>query len=93
MINLGIGEIKIDNKFATGSVLFKEQETPLFFHFYNEHDGWKIDIHQMTRWGEAGMIQQVEKSGMTENEFIFYLVQAVSGNPVNKNTIFKPLVK
>ncbi|MGH7885881.1 MAG: hypothetical protein ACRENO_09325 [Thermodesulfobacteriota bacterium] len=91
VLGLNIGDITINDKFAKAEVIVNGQKTPLNYHFYNENNNWKLDITEMTKWGEAAMLQQLQQSGMQEDEFIFYLLQLVSGTKVDESTIWKPV--
>jgi len=88
---LSSGKITVNGNFATSQVIVNGENTPLYFHFYKENSSWKIDISEMTKWGEGAFIHQQQNSGLSEQEFIFKLVQIVSGKPVNPKTIYLPL--
>jgi hypothetical protein len=85
-----VGAIDVQGDFATGVVRSNGIESPLRFHFYKEEGGWRLDLTEMIKWGEAAFIQQIEQSGETENDFIFRLTRIVTGKPVDE-TIWAPL--
>ena len=89
---LSIGDISVNNNFATGVVLNNNQKSPLKFHFYKEDQLWKIDLTEISKWGEAMFVSQQKKSGKTMDEYILLLVQIVSKKPVDLSTIYKPLI-
>jgi hypothetical protein len=74
-----IGEITIDNNFAKGQLISKGQKAPFYFHFYKEDDQWKIDITSIFSVATATFENIIQESGQEENEFIFSLLEMVSG--------------
>lgn len=89
---LQVGDVQIENDFATGVVVVNGEESPLKFHFYNQGGSWKIDITELSKWGEAAFMQQIAESGQSEIDFIFMMTQVVSGKPV-QDTIWDPILR
>lgn len=89
---LEVGKIEIQGSFATGVVRSNGQDSPLKFHFYNENGSWRIDLTEMTKWGEALFIRQIEESEASELDYLFRITQVVSGKPVQES-IWTPLKK
>jgi hypothetical protein len=85
-----IGKIDIQGNFATGVVRSNGQDSPFRFHFYKENGSWRIDLTEMTKWGEAAFIRQIEESGASELDYILRITQVVSGKPVQES-IWTPL--
>jgi hypothetical protein len=89
---LQIGQIQITDNFATAAAKSNGEITPLSFHFYRQENRWRIDITEINKWGEAAFSSQIEESGESEIDYIFRLIQIVSGKPVQGN-IWNPLRK
>lgn len=66
---------------------------PFHWHFYKEEGSWKIDLTETLKIGEVAIIHLQEKSGETEEDFIFNLVEIISRKPVNPETIYLPPVR
>lgn len=92
VIRLGIGAVGVNDAFATGEVTMNGKPSGLFYHFYREEDEWLLDITEMTKWGEAALIQQQVNSEMSVNDYVIRLAEIVSESPVNRGAIFLPLV-
>jgi hypothetical protein len=90
--DLEIGMIDIHDDFATGVVRVSGGDSPLRFHFYKHQGMWRIDLTEMTKWGEAAIMAQIEESGASEMDYIFKITQVVSGKPVQES-IWTPLKK
>lgn len=89
--NLSIGQVDATADFASAVARSKGRDTPMRLHFYKENGGWRIDLTQLTKWGEPAFASRIEQSGLSETEFIFRVVSAVSGKPV-QDDIWNPLV-
>ena len=87
---LDIGKVTATGKFANAVAVVGGVETPLRLHFHQEADGWKLDVAQMSKLGEAVFLKLAKDSGMSENDYIFYLVRIVSGKPV-QDSVWEPL--
>ncbi len=74
-----IGEITIDKNFAKGQLISKGQKAPFYFHFYKEDDQWKIDLTSIFAVATATFENVIQQSGQEENEFIFSILEMVSG--------------
>ncbi len=90
VMNLEIGKITISNSFAKAKVIVSQKETPMYYHFYKESGRWKIDLTEMMKWGELGLKKVMEKSGKDEDQFIFSILEAISGKKVDSK-IWKPI--
>lgn len=74
-----IGEVTINEHFASGQLLSNGQKTPLSFHFYKENDSWKIDLTSIFAVTDAAFEQVVAKSGMEENAFLLSTLEQLTG--------------
>ena len=91
VINNTIGDIKIDNGFAKGQLLVSDQPTEIYMHFYKEQDHWKIDLTSIFPIGNAAFKDMVEEDGRPENEFIFMILEYLTGKKPDPS-IWQPLL-
>jgi len=77
--NNAIGEVTIDKDFAKGQCLAKGQKTPFYLHFYKEEGQWKIDLTSLFSVGTMAFKKMVEDSGQSENEYLFSLLEMLTG--------------
>lgn len=80
ILNSSIGEVKLLNDFGKGQFLLNEQETPLYFHFYKESGKWKIDLTSIFPFSNIAFKQLVAESGQNETDYIFSLLEILTGN-------------
>ncbi len=79
--NNGIGKVTINNK-----------PTPLDFHFYKEDNQWKLDLTALFEVSENVFKEMVEGSGQSESEFLFTILESITGKRPG-NEIWKPVLK
>jgi hypothetical protein len=74
-----VGDIVIDGKFAKGQLIADGQKTPFYFHFYKEEGIWKIDLTSLLPIGEVAFRNMQQSSGMSENQYLFKLLEMTTG--------------
>ena len=79
VVNSSIGDVTIEGSFAKGQFLSNGQKAPFSFHFYKEEESWKVDLTSIFPASTMVLKKIVEDSGQPENEFIFSLLEMVSG--------------
>lgn len=79
-----IGVIKIEGTFAKAQVNVKNKKTPFYLNFYKEENQWKIDITSLFTLSTMAFKKLIEDSEMTENEYMFELLENVSNKKVGK---------
>lgn len=79
VVNNSIGNVTIDGDFATGQILVKGNQVPYSYHFYKYDDFWKVDLLSISHVSKTAFKQLQENSGMKENEYIFLLLEMVTG--------------
>ena len=90
--NNSIGEVAINKDFAKGQLISNGQKTPIYFHFYKENKQWKVDLTSIFPISMVAFEQMANESGMGENEYLFLLLEMISGEkPESK--IFRPITK
>ena len=77
--NNTIGDIEVDGTFAKGQFIFNGEKAPFYFHFYKEDEIWKIDLTSVFYIGTAAFRKMQEDSGLDENEFLFSLLERLTG--------------
>ena len=83
VINNSVGEIIIDKNFAKGELLVNGEKTPVFFHFYKENDGWKLNLTELFSLGNMSLKQLFQDSGKPENEYLMEILSMLSGKTLS----------
>lgn len=92
VIRTTIGAVDVANKRATAEVLIGGEKVPNRFQFTQEDGIWKFDLIQVIRDTDAPLREMVKQRQMTENEFIFSIVETISGEKVD-DSIWLPMKK
>ena len=79
VVNNSIGEVIIDSEFAKGQFIANGQKAPFYFHFYKENGEWKIDLTSIFSVSNMAIKKMVQDSGQGENEFLFSLLEMMTG--------------
>lgn len=90
VISNEVGDIGVGGTSATGVHVFQGQETPFKWIFRKEEGGWKINLTSMMVMGDQALKMAVRKSGLPENDFLFSVLESVSGRRV-QDTVWQPL--
>lgn len=85
-----LGDVIIDGNFAKGQLSVNGQTSEVFFNFYKEEGNWQLDLTSIFRLSAMVFNKMIKDSGQEENEFIFTLLETISGNRPS-NEIWKPL--
>ncbi len=88
--NNTIGDIEIDGDFAKGQLVANGQKAPFYFHFYKENELWKVDLTSIFPAGTMAFKKIIEDSGQEENEYLFVLLEMMTGKKPN-NEIWYPI--
>lgn len=80
-----IGEVTIESEFAKGQFMFEGKKVPIFFHFYKENGTWKLDLTSIFSLSTFVIEDMIKSSGMSENEYFFYLLKLITGREPNNN--------
>jgi len=93
IIGLSVRNIKIESDFATANVYKDNKNIGLKYRFYNEEGQWKFNFIFMLELSNLIMKQQLNNLGYeNEDDFIFDMLEAVSGKKVTEE-IFNPLLR
>ncbi len=90
VVNNSVGEVSVHANFATGELLVKEQGTNVFFHFYKETEGWKLNLTELFDLGNMSLKQMLEESGKPEHEYLMEILSMLSGK-TQSYEIWKPV--
>lgn len=80
VMNVDIGTVKVEGNFATGQLQSGGQPAPFSFHFYKKDGGWKVDLTSLFNVSNKAMKQMAAGSGMSENDFIFHMLEILTGS-------------
>lgn len=90
VVNNSVGAITIDKNFAKGELLVNGKKTPVFFHFYKENFGWKLNLTELFSLGNISLKQMLQDSGKPENEYLMEILSILSGKTLS-NEIWHPI--
>ncbi len=74
-----IGDVKIEGSSAKGQLIVNGQASPVYFDFFCEDGIWKINLTSIFPLSEVAFKKMQVESGMDENEFLFNVLEIVSG--------------
>lgn len=77
--NISIGEVTVEQNFAKGQAESNGEKSPLYFHFYKEDAVWKVDLTSIFAFSTVAFEKMQENSGQEENDFLFSLLERISG--------------
>jgi hypothetical protein len=78
-----IGDVTVSGDFATGEFLSNGKPSKIFMHFYKEERVWKIDLTSVLKASAFAFKQVIEKSGLSENEYISKTLETAYQNTGN----------
>jgi len=87
-----IGDIQTSDGRGTAAVSMNQEKAPSRFHFIEEEGSWKFDLIQTLRDADQILKMQMRQLGLEEDEFIFRMIESVSGRKVPAS-IWEPLEK
>jgi len=77
--NTTIGQVVIDGNFAKGQFVANGVKAPFNIHFNKEDGQWKIDLTSIFAVSTAAFEKIAADSGKNENDFLFDLLEMVTG--------------
>jgi hypothetical protein len=90
VVNITLGEVKVEGNFAQGEIISNGKKAPFYFHFNKENKEWKIDLTSIFPATNMGLKKVVADSGQSEADFILNMLEITTGRKP-KPTIWKPL--
>ena len=79
VVNSSIGEVTIEGTFAKGQYVSNGQKAPFNFNFYKEDNAWKVDLTSVFPTTNMVFRKLVDESGQTENDFLFSILETLTG--------------
>ncbi len=77
---LQVGPFTVNGDTASAAALGGDgQETSLRLHFVKEGDRWRLDLMRMLLVTRVAIAQAIQQTGMSENDFILYALEAMTG--------------
>lgn len=90
VINNELGDIKVSGTNATGVHISAGNESTIKWIFRKENGKWKISIISIMPIADLAFKQIVQQSGLSEDDFLFSILESVSGKKV-PDSIWEPL--
>lgn len=85
-----IGDVQINDKFATGEFIVNQKIAPFKMHFYKEDNQWKLDLTSLYDVTIVAFKNMINNSGYSENEFLYLILENLSGIKPESN-IWRPI--
>ena len=79
VVNSSIGDVTVEGTFAKGQYVSNGQKAPFNFNFYKEDNAWKVDLTSIFPTTNMVFRKLVEESGQTENDFLFSILETLTG--------------
>ncbi|MDR4497030.1 MAG: hypothetical protein MRK02_03755 [Candidatus Scalindua sp.] len=92
VINSDIGEINESNDKATAEFINYGKKTPLKYTFMRENGQWKLDLTAVMPISDQAFKQVLESSNLGEDEYIFKILESLSGEKLSED-IWQPIIK
>ena len=89
--DMQIADIVISHDIATSKILKGGQTAPFGFTFRKEENAWKIDLTSILPRSDQAFKQVIQSSGKNENDYIFAIIEKLSGKKVQKSVWTPPL--
>ena len=89
--NVSIGEVIIEGDFAKGQLVSGEK-SPFYFHFYKEDANWKLDLTSIFDISNISFQKMAKDSEEKENDFLFNLLEMISGKKTDSE-IWLPTIQ
>ena len=80
--NNSLGDVAVDKDFAKAQFVSNGKVTPFYIHFYKEEQQWKMDLTSIFDISNTAFTKVREQSGQPENEYIFTLLEMITGKKV-----------
>jgi len=88
--DISIDDITVNDDFAKGQLVSKEQKLPFYFNFYKEEGRWKINLTSLFTISTSAIKKMADDSGMNQNEYLFTLLEITTGKKPGSE-IWKPI--
>lgn len=85
-----IGQITVNDNFASAPLGMKGAPTEVRFEFYKENGSWKINLTSIFPLAELVFEKLIKDSGKSENEFLIPIIEAATNKRVSRE-VWQPL--
>lgn len=86
----GLAQLRIEGDRARAVLNVRERATPIVWGFRREDGRWKIDLTSVLPLAARTMAIVVDRSGLTEDEFLLKVLERRTGRPATE-VIWSPL--
>ena len=91
VIRTSLGKVDTASDRATAEVLVDGKRAPNRFQFLKENGKWKIDLVALIQDTNQTLKSAASQAGKTEGEFMFSLIESVSGKKI-EDAIWTPIL-
>ena len=92
VINSDVGEVTESHDKATAEFINYGKKTPLKYTFVRENGQWKLDLTAVMPISDQAFKQVMESSNIGEDEYIFKVIESLSGEKLSED-IWQPIIK
>lgn len=85
-----LGDIRIDGDRGYAQLVAQSQPTDVDFEFVRVGDDWKFDLAATMPIANATFAELAREEGLTEDEFVFEMIEILSGERVDASIYDRP---
>ena len=74
-----VGTITVEGAQAKAQLIADDKRTQVYFRFYREEGGWKIDLTALFPLAATAFDHMAQMSGLSDNEFLFDILERLTG--------------
>jgi hypothetical protein len=91
VMGVEVVRVDVDGRVAAATFTSNGAESPVPFQFDKEGDEWKIDLTSIMGAGSSAFSQMAEQQGITDVELVSMLLEMVSGEKVDAESMWIPV--
>jgi hypothetical protein len=85
-----LGDIRIDGDRGFAQMVVQSRPSDVDYEFVRVGQDWKFDLAATIPLANATFMQTARESGLTEDEFVFELIELTTGTPVDASIYDRP---
>jgi hypothetical protein len=85
-----LGDIRIDGERGFAQMVVQSRPSDVDYEFVRVGQDWKFDLAATIPLANSTFMQTARESGLTEDEFVFELIELTTGTPVDASIYDRP---